>query len=102
MIKWILRFGVLYFFVGLSSNGSDESLMYGIGSFGIDKNMDRVIYDVCVNLYYSIYFSCITFTTVGYGDLVVRNGFEIITMLEMILGVTYVGVLTGSIFKRYV
>ena len=50
----------------------------------------------------SIYLSIITFTTVGYGNVVPKGFGEFVASLEMLFGATYIGIFTGTIFKRYV
>ncbi|MBU3156339.1 potassium channel family protein [Clostridium estertheticum] len=50
----------------------------------------------------SVYLSVITFTTVGYGNIVPKGFGEVVASIEMLLGATYIGIFTGTIFKRYV
>lgn len=95
MIGWIIFFGLCYSFIGLRISGS-EAVLFSI------KNSYVSISDIFNNIYLSIYFSCLTFATVGYGDYIIKSYFEIMPMVEMLLGVAYFGILTGSIFKRYI
>ncbi|MCY6483895.1 potassium channel family protein [Clostridium aestuarii] len=50
----------------------------------------------------SLYLSVITFSTVGYGNIIPKGFGEFVASLEMLLGATYIGIFTGTIFKRYV
>lgn len=96
MIKCILTFSIIYLVIGLKN---DTGLLFSISHF--DAN-NISVFDLFNNLALSIYFSFATFSTVGYGDLSMRTGFELITVIEMMLGISFIGVFTGSIFKRYV
>lgn len=92
----IFIYSILYSIIGLVS---ENGLIFSIQFMDL-KNIS--ICDFLQNLKLAIYFSFSTFSTVGYGDLRIREGFELIPVTQMMLGITFVGVFTGSIFKRYV
>ncbi|MGT0249352.1 potassium channel family protein [Burkholderia pyrrocinia] len=50
----------------------------------------------------AIYFSCVTFTTLGYGDIVPVDGARAIAMIEALLGIVMSSSLAVSIARRYI
>ncbi len=50
----------------------------------------------------ALYFSCITFSTVGYGDLVPIGGTRAFAAIEGLLGVLTAGAFLVSLVKRYI
>ena len=49
----------------------------------------------------SLYFSIVTFTTVGYGDITPVGFFStLLSAIEMLLGVTMVGIWTATLSRK--
>lgn len=46
----------------------------------------------------AIYFSMITFTTVGYGDVTLKEGWRLLSGLEAMVGITVFGLTTALLF----
>ncbi|AFQ50432.1 hypothetical protein GEM_4042 [Burkholderia cepacia GG4] len=55
-----------------------------------------------LNILDAIYFSCVTFTTLGYGDIVPLAGARAIAMTEALLGIVMSSSLAVSIARRYI
>lgn len=89
----ILFFAVLYLFVGLR----DIQTKAVISLFDGPITLGTFLRQFSVALYFSIS----SFTTAGYGDYVLRQGFELISALEAVLGVILSGAIITSIFNRY-
>lgn len=89
-IMTILLFAMAYLFSGFEVINSGVVVCYH--SFNITK----------MDLWKSIYLSVITFSTVGYGNIVPKGIGEVFASIEMILGVVYLGLFTGTVFNRYV
>lgn len=63
------------------------------------KNSDLIALNssiICFNFWDGLYFSTITFTTVGYGDLIPIGWLKILTSIEAFLGVINMGFLIGG------
>lgn len=50
------------------------------------------------NLPEAIYFSLITFTTVGYGDITLKEGARLLSGMEAMVGIVTVGLTTAMLF----
>lgn len=93
-LAFIILFAVLYMFAGLETLNS-EVLSINIlrGNLRV-KNLLKLII-------YSIYFSTVTFATVGYGDVMVVNGFGmILSIIEIIIGVFMIGIWTSTLVRK--
>lgn len=92
-IEIVLIFTILYMFTGLS---------IGIDIIDYDvlilKNLptDGLILDFLK----SMYFSVVTFTTVGYGDITPIGLSVFLSGIEMFLGVTMVGIWTATLARK--
>ncbi len=88
----IICCAILYSFMGLNIN--NKVLKYSIDLTNIDGFIDY-LYD----LRYFIHFSIVTFTTVGYGNIVPINGSVIVSSIEMALGVILVGLFVSTLVR---
>lgn len=92
-IEIVLIFTILYMFTGLS-----------IGLEVIDYSI--LIYkelpsqDLIIDFLRSLYFSVVTFTTVGYGDITPIGNSVFLSGIEMFLGVTMVGIWTATLARK--
>ena len=55
---------------------------------------------ILVDFLEALYFSLVTFTTVGYGDIIPVGVSIILSSIEMILGVTMVGIWTATLARK--
>ncbi|GAA0121043.1 MAG: pentapeptide repeat-containing protein [Clostridium argentinense] len=89
----ILFCAILYMFTGLQ--GEDKLILYGVNSNF--KEVKTLIRDFT----YCFHFSLVTFSTVGYGDLVPYGIMStIISSIEIILGVLMVGIWTSTLVRK--
>lgn len=90
----ILIFGILYMITGIKMfNNELISLKILEGNMSI-VNFVRL-------LIYCIYFSVVTFATVGYGDIMVANtSGMIVSIIEIVVGVFMIGVWTSTIVRK--
>lgn len=89
----IIFCAVLYMFTGLQ--GQDELILYRVNS--PFKGIRILIRDFI----YCFHFSLVTFSTVGYGDLVPYGIMStIISSIEIILGVLMVGIWTSTLVRK--
>jgi potassium channel LctB len=88
-ISVILVFGLVYFFLGAAS---PENGLAGMGEPGAESLMN------------SIYFSFITATSTGFGDITPLGLSRLITIFEVIAGLTMFGILISKLvsFKQEV
>jgi uncharacterized protein YjbI with pentapeptide repeats/voltage-gated potassium channel Kch len=89
----ILIFTIIYMFTGLSVGVS--TIKYNILIFRSLPN-DELLFDFLKSLYFSI----VTFTTVGYGDVTPTGISLFLSGIEMILGVTMVGIWTATLARK--
>ncbi len=83
-IIMIVGFGMLYFFVSFSSS---NSLLYG----------DAPIKHSIEGLFDSVYFSFITATTLGYGDITPQGFLKLFSILEAVLGLLIFGIVISKL-----
>lgn len=90
----IVFFGILYMITGLKTF-SNEVISINV----IINNLDSRGF---IKLFvYAVYFSTVTFATVGYGDIMVVNAAGmVISILEIIIGVFMVGVWTSTLVRK--
>ena len=89
----VLRVAIIYMFTGISIG--DRLRNYNLTSFSIlEKKL------IFVDFLESLYFSLVTFTTVGYGDIIPLGTSIILSSIEMILGVTLVGIWTATLARK--
>ena len=89
-------FALIYMFIGVNSTE------YGLIKINLLKN-EYSIYEFIKMYVYVLYFSIITFCTVGYGDVII-NGLlgKIIVCLEVFLGVTINAMWTSILLSRVI
>lgn len=90
----IIFFGVLYMITGLKTF-SNEVLSINV----IINNLGNTGF---IKLFiYAVYFSTVTFATVGYGDIMVVNSAGmVISIFEIIIGVLMIGVWTSTLVRK--
>lgn len=92
-IEIVLVFTLLYMFTGLS-----------IGAEIIDYDIlilkDLPSSELVLDFLRSLYFSVVTFTTVGYGDITPIGYSVFLSGIEMFLGVTMVGIWTATLARK--
>ena len=92
-LEIVLIFAIIYMFTGISIG--DRLINYNLTSFSIlEKKL------ILVDFLESLYFSLVTFTTVGYGDIIPIGTSIILSSIEMILGVTLVGIWTATLARK--
>ena len=92
-IEIILGFAILYMFTGLSINGVDIKYVEVLSKgFPIENLISDFIN--------SLYFSIVTFTTVGYGDITPINVSVFLSGVEMFLGLTMTGIWTATLARK--
>ena len=89
----ILVFAIIYLFTGI--NVGDRQINYDLSIFFM---LDKKI--IIVDFLESLYFSLVTFTTVGYGDIIPTGISIVLSSIEMILGVTMVGIWTATLARK--
>lgn len=92
-LEILLIFTILYMFTGLDINGN-------IIKYDISFILNLPIKNLTSDFFYSLYFSIVTFTTVGYGDITPIGISIMLSGFEMILGVTMVGVWTATLARK--
>lgn len=88
----ILTCGTLYMFFGVSLN--NETIMFRPSLGQPFPPLDQLI------LWY--HFSLVTFSTVGYGNVVPVNGSLIVSAFEMVLGIIMVGIWVSTLVRKMV
>lgn len=88
----IIISSILYLITGIRVDDT-TIILYDYESLGSLKFID---------LFKSIYLSIITFSTLGYGNIVPMYYGEVVACVEMLLGAIYISIFTGTIFKRYI
>lgn len=93
----ISLFALFYFYIGGIKDGVNGYDLYiGENLFSL-KHWITIIKDFgdC------LYFSTVTFTTVGYGDMTPKIGItKMIAAMEMIFGVTFMGAWTATLLRK--
>jgi len=89
----VLVFAIIYLFTGISVGG--RFINYNLPLFFI---LEKKV--VLVDFLEALYFSLVTFTTVGYGDIIPIGTSIILSSVEMILGVTMVGIWTATLARK--
>ncbi len=92
-LEIIFAFAVLYMFTGLSIDGTVVSYAE-VFSYGfLQRNM-------ITDFMSCLYFSMVTFTTVGYGDITPLNMSIFLSGVEMFLGLTMMGIWTATLARK--
>lgn len=86
---------ILYSFSGLNTN--EGILKYSINLSNI-TNIEHMWQYIC-DFKYFLYFSIVTFTTVGYGNMIAINWGMLVSSVEMILGVVLVGLFISTLVR---
>ena len=90
----IIFFGILYMITGLKTFNNEV-----ISIDAIKENLGRR--ELLNLIIYSVYFSTVTFATVGYGDIMVVNPEGmVISIIEIIVGVFMIGVWTSTLVRK--
>lgn len=90
----IVFFAFLYMLAGLKTLNEEVISLAMIGQ-------DGQVYKFIKLLINSIYFSTVTFATVGYGDIMVVNSAGmVISIVEIIIGVFMIGVWTSTLVRK--
>jgi len=92
-LEIIFAFAVLYMFTGLSIDGVDISYTE-VFSYGFPQR------NVVTDFMSCLYFSTVTFTTVGYGDITPLNVSVFLSGVEMFLGLTMMGIWTATLARK--
>ncbi|CEI72220.1 ion channel [Romboutsia hominis] len=93
-LEIVLVFAILYMITGLNIGG--ELVNYKSALRG---NVD--VASINKDFINSLYFSIVTFTTVGYGDITPVGFFStLLSAIEMLLGVTMVGIWTATLSRK--
>lgn len=92
-LEIVLVFAIIYMITGISVGGYiiDYKLALEYGTF---------MPDLIPDFMQSLYFSIVTFTTVGYGDITPIGSSTVLSGIEMLLGVTMVGVWTATLARK--
>ncbi|MBI3795106.1 MAG: pentapeptide repeat-containing protein, partial [Nitrospinae bacterium] len=88
---YILWFAVMYGFIGIAGAGED------IKAFSVSQSAGE---NMAV-LFHAFYYSMVTFTTVGYGDLTTVGIGKAVAMMEAYSGPFLVSLFVITIYKRY-
>lgn len=89
----IFIFGVVYYFSGLKVD--DKLLSYSSFSLNNSTFSGMIGYFLnCIN------FSIVTFTTVGYGNIVPHNMSKFFSSVEMFLGVVFIALYTSTLVRK--
>ena len=92
MLIFILSYSFIYMFTGLKINNEITYLLYNPNASFIESFQS--IFDY-------VFFSIVTFTTVGYGDITTGNLIgKFFASTEMILGVTLIGAWTATLLRK--
>lgn len=89
----ILIFGVVYYFSGLKVD--DKLLKYS--SFSLNQSSLGGMIGFFLNC---IHFSIVTFTTVGYGNIVPINMSKLFSAIEMFFGVVFIALYTSTLVRK--
>ena len=96
-IATISIFALLYMFIGIKTLNNE---LIGISINTLKNYSLTEIIDTYIDLWY---FSMVTFTTVGYGDMMVTSSIgKILVSLEVFFGVTIAASWTSVIIKRMI
>lgn len=93
-IELVLIFAIIYMFTGLSING----LIINYSEIPVYKL--AYMPNLNSDFFKSLYFSITTFTTVGYGDITPIGWSILLSGIEMLLGVTMVGLWTATLARK--
>lgn len=92
-LEIILIFAIIYMITGIS-----------IGGYIIDYRLaleyGLPMPDLISDFMQSLYFSIVTFTTVGYGDITPIGSSIVLSGIEMLLGATMIGVWTATLARK--
>ncbi|MGL5328605.1 MAG: potassium channel family protein, partial [Peptostreptococcaceae bacterium] len=93
-LEVILAFAIIYMISGISVDGNMISYTNVFSQGILFENLNEDFMN-------SLYFSIVTFTTVGYGDIT-PVGFVSVFLsgVEMLLGVTMVGIWTATLARK--
>ncbi|MGL5692643.1 MAG: potassium channel family protein, partial [Peptostreptococcaceae bacterium] len=93
-LEILIIFTIIYMFTGISVNG--ELIKYDM-SFILNLPIENFHLDFLNSLYFSI----VTFTTVGYGDIIpVGIMSMVLSGIEMVIGITMAGVWTAILARK--
>ena len=92
-LEIVLIFSIIYMFSGLCIN--EKIIHYNLNIFFYLSS--KLVYKDFIDCFY---FSLVTFTTVGYGDIFPIGHSVLFSCVEMLLGVTMVGIWTATLARK--
>lgn len=92
-LEIIFGFAILYMFTGLSVSGDIVNYVEAFSYGFLERN-------VVTDFMSCLYFSTVTFTTVGYGDITPLNLSVLLSGIEMFLGLTMMGIWTATLAMK--
>lgn len=93
-LEILIIFTIIYMLTGLSVNG--DIIKYDVSSI-----FTFPIKNIHTDFLYSLYFSIVTFTTVGYGDIIPIGIISmILSGMEMVVGITITGVWIATLTRK--
>ncbi|MGX4600784.1 ion channel [Faecalimicrobium sp. JNUCC 81] len=92
-LEIVLVFAIIYMITGISVGGY-------IIDYKLALEYGLAMPDLISDFMQSLYFSIVTFTTVGYGDITPIGSSILLSGIEMLLGVTMVGVWTATLARK--
>jgi len=89
----ILIFALLYMITGINCSSGVIGISGLAGDFSVKMLFKNIIY--------CIHFSLVTFSTVGYGDLLPYNMMGVIlSSIEILIGIIMIGILTSTLVRK--
>jgi hypothetical protein len=103
--RWIRHHGV----PAAPSFGQATALLIGVAAWSVVLHLVQILawalfyewHDAFADVPSSIYFSAVTYTTTGYGDLVLPRQWRIVGGVEALTGILMCGLSTGFFFAVF-
>lgn len=105
-VSLLFTFAFIFMFLGdlgiKSIDNETKQELINIINYDISFNEKLFSVNAIKDFGNCLYFSIVTFTTVGYGDITPTTGVDkIISGLEMFFGVTFVGAWTATLLRKF-